>query len=40
VIVRVFLAMPQSIWERVRVQVHSQVFRVPEVPQLAGAGNP
>ncbi len=40
VIVRVFLAMPQSIWERVRVQVHSQVFRVPEVPQLASAGNP
>jgi len=40
VIVRVFLAMPQSIWERVRVQVHSQVFRVPEVPQLAGAGSP
>ncbi|MFZ3212911.1 MAG: HD domain-containing phosphohydrolase [Terriglobales bacterium] len=39
VIVRVFLAMPQSIWERVRVQVHSQVFRVPEVPQLASAGN-
>ena len=40
VIVRVFLTMPQSIWESVRVQVHSQVFRVAEVPQLAGAANP
>jgi cyclic di-GMP phosphodiesterase len=38
-LVRVFLSMPQSIWESVRVQVHSQVFRVPEVPQLASAGS-
>jgi putative nucleotidyltransferase with HDIG domain len=38
-IVKVFLGMPESIWESVRVQVHSQVFRVPEVPQLASAGN-
>jgi putative nucleotidyltransferase with HDIG domain len=37
VIVKVFLSMPQSIWESVRLQVHSQVFRVPEVPQLASA---
>ncbi len=39
VIVQVFLNMPESIWESVRVQVHSQVFRVPEVPQLASAGS-
>jgi putative nucleotidyltransferase with HDIG domain len=39
-IVQVFLNMPESIWDSVRVQVHSQVFRVPEVPQLASAGNP
>ncbi len=38
-IVRVFLSMPQSIWESVRLQVHSQVFRVPEVPQLASTGS-
>jgi len=38
-IVQVFLNMPESIWESVRVQVHSQVFRVPEVPQLASAGS-
>jgi len=38
VIVKVFLNMPQSIWENLRAQVkvHSQVFRV---PQLAGAGS-
>jgi len=39
VIVRVFLNMPQSIWENLRFQVHSQVFRIPQVPQLAGAGS-
>ena len=39
VIVRVFLNMPQSIWENLRLQVHSQVFRIPQVPQLAGAGS-
>ena len=38
-IVQVFLNMPESIWESVRVQVHSQVFRVPEVPQMASAGS-
>ena len=38
VIVTVFLAMPESIWESIRRQVHPQVFRIPEVPQLAGAG--
>jgi putative nucleotidyltransferase with HDIG domain len=37
VIVKVFLSMPQSIWESVRVQVDSQVFRVLEIPQLASA---
>ena len=39
VIVRVFLSMPQSIWENLRLQVHSQVFRIPQVPQLARAGS-
>ena len=39
-IVKVFLGMPQSIWEHVRLQVDSQVFRVPQVPQLASAGRP
>ena len=39
VIVKVFLNMPESIWENVRQQVHSRVFRVPEVPQLASAGS-
>jgi len=39
VIVKVFLNMPQSIWETLRLQVHSQVFRIPQVPQLAGAGS-
>ena len=38
-IVVVFLGMPEQIWESIRRQVHPQVFRVPEVPQLAGAGN-
>ena len=38
-IVAVFLGMPENIWESIRRQVHPQVFRVPEVPQLAGAGN-
>jgi cyclic di-GMP phosphodiesterase len=38
-IVAVFLGMPEHIWESIRRQVHPQVFRVPEVPQLAGAGN-
>jgi len=38
VIVKVFLRMPQSIWENLRsqVKVHSQVFRV---PQLASSGS-
>ena len=39
VIVQVFLSMPQGIWENVRRQIHPQVFRVPEVPELAGAGS-
>jgi len=38
-IVVVFLGMPENIWETIRRQVHPQVFRVPEVPQLAGAGS-
>ena len=38
-IVVVFLGMPDDIWETIRRQVHPQVFRVPEVPQLAGAGS-
>ncbi|HVP51566.1 MAG TPA: HD domain-containing phosphohydrolase [Terriglobales bacterium] len=40
VLVKVFLSMPQSIWDSVRQQIHSQVFRVPQDPQLAGAGRP
>jgi len=35
-IVKVFLDMPQSIWENLRLEVHPQVFRIP-IPQLAGA---
>ena len=35
-IVSVFLSMPESIWDSVRQQVHSQVFR-PELPELASA---
>jgi len=38
-IVQVFLNMPDSIWDRIRREVQSQVFRVPEVPQLVGAGS-
>ena len=38
-IVVVFLGMPDDIWETIRQQVHPQVFRVPEAPQLAGAAN-
>jgi putative nucleotidyltransferase with HDIG domain len=34
-IVEVFLNMPESIWESIRLQVHTQDFRVPQVPQLA-----
>jgi len=39
-IVVVFLGMPDNIWETIRKQVHPQVFRVQEVPQLASAANP
>ncbi len=35
-IVKVFLAMPQIIWEGIRQQVPPHVFRIPEVPQLSG----
>jgi putative nucleotidyltransferase with HDIG domain len=38
-IVAVFLGMPENIWETIRRQVHPQVFRVPEVPQLASASS-
>ena len=37
-IVKVFLGMPQSIWENLRLQVHQQVFRIPQVPQQVGVG--
>jgi putative nucleotidyltransferase with HDIG domain len=39
VIVRVFLRMPQSIWESLRsqVKVDSRVFHVPQTQQLAGS---
>jgi len=36
VIVKVFLRMPQSIWETLRTQVHHQVFRIPRIPQQVG----
>jgi len=36
-IVGVFLTIPESVWENVRHGIHSQVFRVPEIPQLASA---
>jgi len=38
-IVKVFLAMPQIIWEGIRRQVPPHVFRVPEVPQLSSASS-
>jgi len=39
VIVKVFLRMPQSIWETLRTQVHQQVFRIPQIPQQVGVGS-
>ena len=38
-IVKVFLDMPESIWESIRRQVHPQVFRIPEGPQLSIAAS-
>jgi len=39
VIVKVFLNMPENIWEGIRRQVHPQVFRIPEVSQLPASGS-
>jgi putative nucleotidyltransferase with HDIG domain len=38
-IVEIFLQMPESIWQNVRQQVTSQVFRLPQTPQMASAGS-
>ena len=39
VVVKVFLGMPQSIWDNLRLQVHQQVFRIPQVPQQVGVSS-
>jgi putative nucleotidyltransferase with HDIG domain len=38
-IVKVFLRIPEGIWEEVRRQTHPEVFRVADVPQLASPRN-
>jgi putative nucleotidyltransferase with HDIG domain len=38
-VVEMFLRMPESIWQNVRQQVTSDVFRLPQTPQLASAGS-